>query len=170
MLLDDVAAAGYAGIDLGPVGYLGDASQLRERLEEHGLTLAGGFLELSFGEPEGSATRSRGSSCCSTRSSLPGRPSPDPDRLWLLAATSHAHFHLQRLSNAHGPPVSGERSRTGWRGRLGVPRAWIEPTFHHHVGPTSRRHNRSTVLEITDIDCALTPAICSSPVAIPLPP
>jgi len=48
-LLDAVAAAGYDGIDLGPVGFLGDAEQLRERLAARELGLAGGYLELPFG-------------------------------------------------------------------------------------------------------------------------
>jgi len=33
-ILDEVQGAGYAGIDLGPVGYLGDGPVLAERLEE----------------------------------------------------------------------------------------------------------------------------------------
>jgi inosose dehydratase len=49
-LLDRVAEAGYAGIDLGPVGYLGTGAVLRERLESRGLGLAGGYLELPFSD------------------------------------------------------------------------------------------------------------------------
>ncbi|MCW3063498.1 MAG: hypothetical protein JWN32_670, partial [Solirubrobacterales bacterium] len=51
-LLDHVAEAGYAGIDLGPVGYLGLGAELAERLASRGLALAGGYLELPFSEPE----------------------------------------------------------------------------------------------------------------------
>jgi inosose dehydratase len=47
-LLDQVSAAGYAGIDLGPVGYLGSGPVLAERLRERGLGLAGAYLELPF--------------------------------------------------------------------------------------------------------------------------
>ena len=47
-LLDEVAAAGYAGIDLGPVGYLGSGAVLAERLRDRGLGLAGAYLELPF--------------------------------------------------------------------------------------------------------------------------
>jgi len=49
-LLELVAAAGYAGVDLGPVGYLGDARWLPARLSAHGLGLAGGWVPLSFGD------------------------------------------------------------------------------------------------------------------------
>ena len=51
-LLDWVAQAGYSGIDLGPVGYLGTADTLADRLGERDLGLAGGYLELPFSEPD----------------------------------------------------------------------------------------------------------------------
>lgn len=50
-VLDEVAAAGYAGIDLGPPGYLGAGAKLAENLGRRRLGLAGGFLELPFSEP-----------------------------------------------------------------------------------------------------------------------
>ena len=40
-VLDQVAEAGYAGIDLGPAGYLGTGERLGEQLAERGLGLAG---------------------------------------------------------------------------------------------------------------------------------
>jgi inosose dehydratase len=49
-VLDQVAAAGYAGIDLGPVGYLGGGAQLGELLAERGLGLAGAYLELPYAD------------------------------------------------------------------------------------------------------------------------
>ena len=51
MVLDEVAAAGYAGIDLGPAGYLASNEQLAEELGRRGLGLAGGFFELPFSDP-----------------------------------------------------------------------------------------------------------------------
>src|SRR5690348_14087970 len=51
-LLDHVAAAGYSGIDLGPVGYLGDTRTIRERLDARGLQLVGGWIQLRLSEPE----------------------------------------------------------------------------------------------------------------------
>ncbi len=51
-LLDDVSSAGYQGIDLGPVGYLGAPGELSQRLSERRLTLAGGYFPVSFAEPE----------------------------------------------------------------------------------------------------------------------
>jgi len=49
-VLDQVAAAGYAGIDLGPVGYLGSGTRLGELLAERNLGLAGGYLELPYAD------------------------------------------------------------------------------------------------------------------------
>ena len=51
-VLDEVAAAGYAGIDLGPLGYLGYGEVLARNLDRRGLGLSGGFFELPFNDPE----------------------------------------------------------------------------------------------------------------------
>jgi inosose dehydratase len=45
-VLDAIAAAGYEGTELGPLGYLGNVDELRVRLGERGLVLAGAFIEL----------------------------------------------------------------------------------------------------------------------------
>ena len=49
-VLDEVAGAGYGGIDLGPVGYLGSGSELGERLAARHLGLAGAYLELPYAD------------------------------------------------------------------------------------------------------------------------
>jgi inosose dehydratase len=51
-LLDDVSSAGYAGIDLGPLGYLGGPDELGPRLQERHLALAGGYFPVPFESPE----------------------------------------------------------------------------------------------------------------------
>jgi inosose dehydratase len=50
-LLDAVSDAGYKGIDLGPLGYLGNNDELRARLRDRGLALAGGYFEVEFDDP-----------------------------------------------------------------------------------------------------------------------
>src|SRR5712671_7127722 len=50
-VLDQVADAGYAGIDLGPLGYFGYGEELASNLARRGLRLAGGFFELPFSDP-----------------------------------------------------------------------------------------------------------------------
>ena len=51
-MLTATADAGYVGTELGPPGYLGDRSNLRERLSRFGLALAGGYIPMRFSEPE----------------------------------------------------------------------------------------------------------------------
>lgn len=51
-VLDEVHAARYAGIDLGPVGYLGTGATLARRLADRDLGLAGAYLELPFPHPD----------------------------------------------------------------------------------------------------------------------
>lgn len=51
-VLRDCATAGYAGIELGPVGYMPeDAGELSDALDEHGLTLTGGVVFRPFHDP-----------------------------------------------------------------------------------------------------------------------
>jgi inosose dehydratase len=59
-VLEAVAAAGYAGIDLGPPGYLGEGDKLRERLAAAELDLVGGFVPMRFSEQEGYAEDTAG--------------------------------------------------------------------------------------------------------------
>ena len=72
-VLDQVAAAGYAGIDLGPVGYLGQGGQLGEALAARGLGLAGAYLDSPTPTPARSARRCQPWTRCWTPST---RPSP----------------------------------------------------------------------------------------------
>src|SRR2546423_14837857 len=51
-LLDDVSSAGYAGIDLGPLGYLGGPSELGPRLKQRNLSLARGYFPVPFEKPQ----------------------------------------------------------------------------------------------------------------------
>ena len=54
-ILEAIAAAGYAGTDLGPPGYLGEGRVLRERLDANGLEIAGGFVPMRFSEGDDGA-------------------------------------------------------------------------------------------------------------------
>ena len=81
-LLDQVAAAGYAGIDLGPVGYLGNAAELPARLADRRLALAGGFMPLPFGDRDRLADEMGNWTRCWTRSMLPARPPGPRGRRW----------------------------------------------------------------------------------------
>lgn len=54
-MLDQMAAAGYAGTELGPPGYFGDAAQLKQRLAARSLSLVGAFLPQRFSRAEHAA-------------------------------------------------------------------------------------------------------------------
>ena len=49
-ILDEVSSAGYEGIDLGPVGYLGIGKELGMRLADRNLGLSGAYLEFPFAD------------------------------------------------------------------------------------------------------------------------
>jgi len=51
-VLAAIETAGYEGTELGPPGYLGSTDTLRGRLEQHRLTLVGGYIPIRFTEPD----------------------------------------------------------------------------------------------------------------------
>jgi inosose dehydratase len=160
-LLDWVAQAGYAGIDLGPVGYLGTGETLAQRLLDRGLGLAGGYLELPFSEPE----------------KLPGALSELEALLDVFDAAASAGGKAPKptLADAGSP----ERSRNPGRAALdrsvgldeagwsrfgdGLARALArcrergyEPTFHHHTATyVEAQWEIERLLDLSDIGLCL---------------
>ena len=51
-MLDQMAAAGYEGTELGPPGYFGTAPEMKERLASRSLSLVGAFMPLRFSRAE----------------------------------------------------------------------------------------------------------------------
>ena len=51
-MLDQMAAAGYDGTELGPPGFFGEAALMKERLASRGLSMVGSFLPLRFSRAE----------------------------------------------------------------------------------------------------------------------
>ncbi len=136
-LLDAVAGAGYVGVDLGPLNYLGTTEDIGPRLSARGLALAGGYLELPLSEPEllGGALHeldalldlfdaappgpaqprpTLADAGSPQRAALPGRAALDPS----VGLDDAGWAHL-----AAGLAQAVERCRE--RG--------YEPTFHHHT-------------------------------------
>jgi inosose dehydratase len=161
-LLDWVQEAGYEGIDLGPAGYLGDADTLAGRLGDHQLSLAGGYLELPFSEPEklepalaelrslldvfdsvsesDVALRAKptlADAGSPTRSRFPGRAALDPsvgldDAAW------------KRFADGLARAVEQCRRRG------------YEPTFHHHTATYVEAHwEIERLLELSDVGLCL---------------
>jgi inosose dehydratase len=155
-VLDEAASAGYAGIDLGPVGYLGTGAELTERLSARNLALAGGFLALRFDQPTLLAealpalhalldvfdeTRSEG-------------PPPRPTLAGVGSPTARLRSPAERET----------RTAAQWaRYADGVARAahtcrerGFEPTFHHHLGsPIETTAEIDRLLSLTDVGLCL---------------
>lgn len=51
-MLDQMAVAGYAGTELGPPGYFGEAAVMQDRLAARGLSMVGSFMPLRFSRAE----------------------------------------------------------------------------------------------------------------------
>lgn len=162
-LLELVAGAGYEGVDLGPPGFFGERADLRRRLEEHGLALAGGWVALRLTEPDGlkedlaMLDRALDSFEAAAEGVEPRwRPKPT-----LADAGSDA----RRANPGRGkdlPEIGLDEA--GWQ-RLadGVWRAaercrarGLEPTFHHHACTyVEAPHEVERFLELTDVGLCL---------------
>lgn len=107
-VLDAIAAAGYEGTELGPLGYFGDAATLRWRLERHGLDLAGAFVEIRFGEDDYGDL----DATLDLLEQVPARP------VLCDKGPRDGEVDLDGVARA----VDRARSRG------------LEPVFHHHMG------------------------------------
>ncbi|MGZ4168790.1 MAG: TIM barrel protein [Solirubrobacteraceae bacterium] len=159
-LLDWVHQAGYEGIDLGPAGYLGDTDTLAGRLRDRELSLAGGYLELPFSEPE------------KLRSGLPelevlldvfdsaadGERKPKPT---LADAGSPARSRYP--GRAALDPSVGLDDAAWRRFADGLARAvercrerGYDPTFHHHTATyIEAQWEIERLLEVSDVGLCL---------------
>jgi len=137
-LLEALQESGYEGVDLGPLGFLGEGAELRRRLSRFGLGLAGGWVQLPFSDDEAFAA------------SL-----PDLERALRVFAESAEGGQGRRplptladggsLRRQSAPGRGSEVDpieqaawarlvRNATRAAELVRRAGFEPTFHHHAG------------------------------------
>ena len=140
-VLDAVARAGYDGIDLGPVGYLGAPAELTPRLARRGLRLSGGYVALPFSQPALMPAAMTELNAVLDIFEATGLSDDDPlpPRATLADAGSDAR---------RAAPGRAQRDRSlglgqeGWaRLASGIDQAadlcrrrGYEPTFHHHAG------------------------------------
>ena len=136
-VLDAVQRAGYAGIDLGPPGYLGNGRELSDRLQRRGLHLAGGYIAMPFSEPD------RMPSALDEFGRLldifDGVNGEAPIRPRATLADAGSDARRRTPGRAHDDP-SLMLDDAGWsKFADGVGRAaalsrrrGYEPTFHHH--------------------------------------
>jgi len=139
-VLDQVAGAGYAGIDLGPAGYLGSGTRLGELLAERNLGLAGAYLELPYADHDALAQAMGDLDALlatfdAVRPYLPGPP-PRP-----TLADAGSRERRGRPGRSVTEPALG-LDRDGWRAFAeGLARVTgrcrdrgYEPTFHPETG------------------------------------
>jgi inosose dehydratase len=159
-LLNSVAAAGYAGIDLGPVGYLGIGELLASRLAERGLGLAGGYLELPFSEPEklGPALDEL-DALLDIFDGVAGGSEPPKPTLADAGSPTRARFPgraaLDRsvgLDDAAWTRFADGLARAAERCR----ERGYEPTFHHHTATyIEAQWEIERLLEVSDVGLCL---------------
>ncbi len=139
-ILDEVSAAEYAGIDLGPVGYLGTGDELGQRLGERGLGLAGAYLEFPFADAAAlQAVLPELDSMLDTFDAVArhvAAPSPRP-----TIADNGSDARRKRPGSGARDPASGlddaawERFGEGLRRVVDRCRSrGYEPSFHHETG------------------------------------
>ena len=161
-VLDEVAGAGYVGIDLGPVGYLGSGAELADRLAARGLGLAGAYLELPY--PDDAAldrVLPDLDAMLDTFDAVAGRiPGPPPHPTIADAGSPERRATPGR---AHADRSLGldddgwERFGAGLRRVLARCRArGYEPTFHHETGTyVEAPWEIARVLEVSDVRLCL---------------
>lgn len=162
-LLDAVADAGYDGIDLGPVGYLGAGAELGKRLADRNLGLAGAYIEFSFHQsadvtrmmPELDAMLDTFDAVAPF---ISGKPAPRPT---IADAGSDARraapgSGMRNPSSGHGPGEWNNFAESMNRVLERCRARGYEPTLHCETGSfVESTAEIEKVLELTDVDVCL---------------
>jgi len=145
--LDEVAAAGYRGTELGPFGFLPkDKTVLQPELEQRGLTLIGATHVHVFGQRERT-----GELMATLRELAP-----------LLGELGAKHLVIMDESAWYPAGKEGVLDEAGWRGLVATVREaqaviegefGLKASFHPHVGTAVEFEAQiDRLLEETDID------------------
>lgn len=146
-VLAAIAGAGYEGTELGPPGYLGTTTTLRERLDRHGLELVAGFVPVRFSDP------------ARVEAELEAQLLPVLDLFEAAGANAARPVLADATEDSPAPLDSAAFARLA----DGVSRAaeisrtrGFEPVFHHHHGShVERPPEIEALLEATDVDLVL---------------
>lgn len=159
-LLDWVRDAGYVGVDLGPVGYLGDTTSLPGRLAERRLSLAGGYLELPFSEPDAfeRALPELDALLDIFDSAAGSSPAPKPTLADAGSPERSRYPGRAALDRSVGLDDAGWKRFAGGLARA-VDRCrerGYDPTFHHHTATyIEAQWEIERLLEVSDIGLCL---------------
>jgi inosose dehydratase len=145
--LDEVAAAGYRGTELGPFGFLPkDAERLNGELARRGLALIGATHVHTLGDA----------------SSAPAFRATLKDLAGLLVDLGARHLVIMDESNFYPEGQEGVLDAAGWAGLVAMVRDaqtlveqdfGLKLSFHPHVGTAVEKEDQiDRLLDETDID------------------
>lgn len=137
-VLTAIAAAGYEGTELGPPGYLGGGTALRETLARHGLALTGGYVPIRFGEG--------GDELAPLEETLDLFDAAGGTPRAVLADDGEREVPVDWPRFAAAVARAAERARE--RG--------YEPAFHHHMGTRIQTSDEiERLLDLVDVPLLL---------------
>jgi inosose dehydratase len=139
LVLDDTAALGYAGTEMGPPGYIGTASEVRSALAARELELVGSFLDLPLSLPD---AREESLARLDEAIALLGEAAPPGSRPLLILSDS---YDVPERVSASGQIESHPETwldDAGWETLLGTVNhvarisreRGVAATFHPHSG------------------------------------
>ncbi|MGW0809763.1 TIM barrel protein [Nonomuraea sp. NPDC002799] len=153
-----LAEAGYEGIDSGPIGYLGTGSALADRLAGSGLLLAGGWVDLRYGD---AAAFAGGLPALEAALDVFAAAPPAPEGFAprpTLACSGSAERFARPGGSVPGLPASEWPSYAA-RVQEAADRCrarGFEPAFHHHLGTyVETPEDVERLLELTDVRLCL---------------
>lgn len=137
-MLETLQTAGYAGVDLGPRGYLGEDGDLRRRLDRFNLSLAGGWVQLPMSDDEAFDAALPQLDAALTQFAIAAQAGPERLPLPTLADDGSAARRENPGRGAAVDPLDDgawdRLLRNAERAAARVRAAGFEPTFHHHAG------------------------------------
>jgi len=161
-LMAFIVAGGYEGVDLGPIGYLGERSDIAGRLARHGLGLCGGWVEMRLSDDAAFeadlVVLDQALDIFAAAAGVDQRWRPRP-----TLADAGSPRRAASVGQAHSCPELA-LDDAGWdRLTVNLQRATdrcrdrgLDPTFHQHAGTyveTTQEVER--MLEATDVGLCL---------------
>ncbi|MFG1707692.1 TIM barrel protein [Nonomuraea sp. M3C6] len=153
-----LSEAGYEGIDSGPIGYLGTGSELADRLAGNGLLLAGGWVDLRYGDAGAyEAGLPALEAALDVFAAAPPAPEGFGPRPTLACSGSPERFArpggtAPGLSASEWPGYAARVQEAADRCRA----RGFEPAFHHHLGTyVETPQEVERLLELTDVQLCL---------------
>lgn len=145
MVLDEAAAAGYGGLELGPHGYMPlDAETVSAELRRHGLHVVAGTIFDNLADHANRAKLERRTrEICAVLTALPRPPLAPGQRFaapyltvmdWGDAARDHAAGHSERALRLNGAAWQGMAATIRSIARIARDEFGVRAVIHPHAG------------------------------------